>query len=47
MDGKSNSQGAGNSFANAPDPVSRAVLLTGFDFRKVSSFDFTEGRRPA
>jgi hypothetical protein len=41
MDSKSNSQGAAN------DASSRLQVLQGFDIKKVSFFDFVEGRRSA
>jgi hypothetical protein len=41
---RSNSQGAGQSGSG---PMNKTQLDSGWDILKVSSFDFTEGRRPA
>jgi hypothetical protein len=46
MNGKSNSQGAGNEYAG-PGQMNKPQRDSGWDIVKVSSFDFTEGRRPA
>jgi hypothetical protein len=40
MDSKSNSQGA------APELSAKSQRDSGFDTRKVSFWDFTEGRKP-
>jgi hypothetical protein len=44
--GKSNSQGAGNG-QSVSGPMGKEQANSGWDFRKVSFFDFVEGRRPA
>jgi len=46
--GKSNSQGAANTDGGAGSgAVSKAQANQGWDIKKVSFFDFVEGRRPA
>jgi hypothetical protein len=46
-DSKNNHNGAGNSAYNGHDVTAKAQLNSGWDIKKVSHWDFTEGRLPA